>query len=162
MIVMHMHAVQSGCKLINNLSLHLFLEKTMILRKVVWLSACVLTVFILWFLRLSDILGSEYDLLIRWVSAISLLLSGILIGTSISEKKIQVRGMLASLLLFLVGFCATPFVVVGVLMVASMFPFSRGIEPIIGGVSGMGYLVLYMGFWYWLKKKGIVKFGDMD
>jgi len=134
----------------------------MSLRKAVWLSACTLMVFILWFLRLSDILGSEYDLLIRGVSAISLLLSGILIGTSISEKKIQVRGMLASLLLFLVGFCAAPFVVVGVLMVASMFPFSRGIEHIIGGVSVMGYLVLYMGFWYWLKKKGIVKFGDID
>ena len=134
----------------------------MSLRKTVWLSACVLTVFILWFLRLLNILGSEYDLLIRWVSTISLLLIGIIIGTSISEKKIQVRGMLASLLLFLVGFCATPFVVVGVLMVASMFPFSRGIEHIIGGVSGMGYLVLYMGLWYWLKKKGIFKFGDID
>jgi len=85
----------------------------MSLRKTVWLSACVLSVFILAFLRLLNILGSEYDLLIRWVSAISLLLSGILIGTSISEKKIQVRGMLASLLLFLVGFCAAPFVGVG-------------------------------------------------
>jgi len=133
----------------------------MSLRKTALLSACALTVFILAFLRLLNILGSEYDLLMRWVSAISLLLIGIIIGMSISEKKIQVRGMLA-ILLFLAGFCAAPFVVVGVLMVASMFPFSRGIGHIIAGGSTIGYLVLYMGFWYWLKKKGIVKFGDID
>jgi len=134
----------------------------MSLRKAVWLSACALTVFILAFLRLLNILGSEYDLLIRWVSAISLLLIGILIGMSISEKKIQVRGMLASLLLFLAGFCAAPFVGVGVFMVASMFHFSRGIEPLLLGGGTMGYLVLYMVLWYWLKKKGIIKFGDID
>jgi len=134
----------------------------MSLRKAAWLSACALTVFILSFLRLFDILGSEYDLLIRWVSAISLLLCGILVGMSISEKKIQVRGMLVSLLLFLVGFFAAPFVGVGVLMVASMFPFSRGIEPIIFGGSVMGYLLLYTGLWYWLNKRGIFKFGDID
>jgi len=82
----------------------------MSLRKTALLSACALTVFILAFLRLLNILGSEYDLLMRWVSAISLLLIGIIIGMSISEKKIQVRGMLA-ILLFLAGFCAALLVI---------------------------------------------------
>jgi divalent metal cation (Fe/Co/Zn/Cd) transporter len=134
----------------------------MSLRKAVLLSACALTVLILSFLRLFNIFGSEYDLLIRWISAISLILCGVLIGMLISEKKIQARGMLASLLLFLVDFCVAPFVGVGVLMVASMFPFSRGIEPLLFGGSVMGYLLLYMGLWFWLKKKGIFKFGDID
>ena len=134
----------------------------MSLRKAVWLSTCVFTVVILSFLRLFNILGSEYDLLIRWVSAISLILCGVFIGMLISEKKIQVRGMLASLLLFVAGFCAAPFVGVGVLMVVSMFPFSRGIEPIVFVGSVTGYLLLYMGLWFWLKKRGIFKFGDID
>lgn len=134
----------------------------MSLRKAVVVSACASTVFMLSFLRLFNILGNEYDLLIRWVSATSLLLCGVLIGMLISEKKIQVRGMLASLLLFLAGFLAAPFVGVGVLMVVSIFPFSRGIEPIAFVGSVMGYLLLYMGLWFWLKKRGIFKFGGID
>jgi len=44
-------------------------------------------------------------------------------------------------------------------MVVSMFPFSGGIEPIVFGGSITGYLLLYMGLWFWLKKKGVLKFG---
>jgi len=103
-------------------------------------------------------LGSEYDIVIRWVSTIGLILCGVFVGLLISEKRIQARWKVVPLLLFIAGFFAAPFVGVGVLMVVSMFPFSRGIEPIVFGGSITGYLLLYMGLWFWLKKKGIFKF----
>jgi len=133
------------------------------LGRALWASAGVFTVFLLLlFLKLFNVLGSEYDILIKWVSTISLILCGVFIGMLISEKKIQVRGMLIPLLLFFAGFFAAPFVGVCVLMVVSMFPFSRGIEPIVFGGSITGYLLLYMGLWFWLKKRGILKLGLTD
>jgi len=136
--------------------------KTTSLRKVLWVSVCVFEVLILlWVLRLFNVLGSEYDILIRWVSTISLILLGVFIGVLISEKRVQVRGMI-TFLIFAAGFFAAPFVGVGILMVVTRFPFSRGIEPIIFGGSITGYLLLYMILWFWLKKKGIFKFGETD
>ncbi len=135
----------------------------MSVRKAYWASVCAFSVFLLlWFLRLFNVLGSEYNLLIGWVTTISLILLGVFIGTLISEKKIRVRGIIAFLLIFSAGFLAAPFVGVGVLMVVSMFPVSRGIEPIVFGGSITGYLLLYMGLWFWLKKKGIFKFMEKD
>ncbi|MGQ9640531.1 MAG: hypothetical protein ACUVUF_00200 [Candidatus Bathycorpusculaceae bacterium] len=48
------------------------------------------------------------------------------------------------------------------LMLASNFSFSRGIEPLIVGGSVTGYLSLYMVFWFWLRKKGVFKLGKTD
>ena len=133
------------------------------LRKALWVSVCVFEVLILlWVFRLFNVLGSEYDILIRWVSTIGLILLGVFIGVFISEKRVQVRGMMAFLVIFVAGFFAAPFVGVGILMVVTRFPFSRGIEPIIFGGSITGYLLLYMLLWFWLKKKGIFKFGETD
>jgi len=115
--------------------------------------------FSFWFLRLFNVLGSEYEIMIRWVSTIGLILCGVFIGFLVSEKRIQARWKFVPLLLlFISGFFAAPFVGVGVLMVVSMFSFSRGIEPMIFGGSITGYLLLYMGLWFWLKKKDIFKF----
>jgi hypothetical protein len=137
--------------------------KIMNLTKVLWASVCALWVLILlWFLRQFNILGSEYDILINWVSAIGLILLGVFIGILISEKKIRIRPMITFLLVFTAGFFAAPFVAVGILMLATNFPFSRGIEPLIFGGSITGYLLLYMLFWFWLKKKGIVKIGETN
>ena len=137
--------------------------KKMSLREALWASVCALLLFILlWFFRLFNILGSEYDILIRWVSAIGLISLGIFIGILISEKKIQIRPMITFLILFTTGFFAAPFVAVGILMLASIFPFSRGIEPLIFGGSITGYLLLYMLFWFWLQKRGIVKIREID
>ena len=133
------------------------------LRKVLWVSVCVFEVLILlWVLRLFNVLGSEYDILIRWVSTISLILLGVFIGVLISEKRVQVRGMNTFLVIFVAGFFAAPFVGVGILMVVTRFPFSRGIEPIIFGGSITGYLLLYMILWFWLKKRGIFRFAETD
>ena len=45
-----------------------------------------------------------------------------------------------------------------VLILDETFTFSRGIEPIVVGASVSVYLLLYMGLWFWLRKRGILKF----
>ncbi|MGQ9624187.1 MAG: hypothetical protein ACUVT9_02320 [Candidatus Bathycorpusculaceae bacterium] len=107
-------------------------------------------------------MGSEYEILIRWVSTICLVILGMFIGILASEKKIQIRSMITFTVLFVTGFFAAPFVAVGMLMLASNFSFSRGIEPLIVGGSVTGYLSLYMVFWFWLRKKGVFKLGKTD
>jgi len=63
----------------------------MSVRKAYWVSVCAFAVFLLlWFLRLFNVLGSEYNILIGWMTTISLILLGVFIGTLISEKKIRV------------------------------------------------------------------------
>ncbi|MEM3551219.1 MAG: hypothetical protein QXN87_01970 [Candidatus Bathyarchaeia archaeon] len=114
---------------------------------------CFLLCIALWFLRIFNILGSEYDLLIRSVSATSLILLGVFIGILISEKKIQTRSMITFTILFSAGFFAAPVVAVGILMLASNFPFSRGMESLIFGGSIIGYLLFYTLFWFWYNKK---------
>ena len=124
----------------------------MSLRRALWVSAGAFVVFLLlWFLRLFHVLGSEADILIRWVSTVSLILCGVLIGLLISEKKVQVKGMLASLILVTVGFFSAPFVGIAVLVT---FPFSRGNETIVFGGSIVVFLLLYIGLLLWLRKRG--------
>jgi len=131
----------------------------MSLRKALWIFVCAFTVSLfLCFLRLFHVLGSEADILIKWVSTVSLILCGVFVGIFISEKQIQVQGMLVPFLLFAVGLFAAPLVGVGILMLVETFNLSRGIEPIIIGGSVVFYLLLYMGLWFWLKKKGIFTF----
>ncbi|MGA2574099.1 MAG: winged helix-turn-helix domain-containing protein [Candidatus Methanomethylicaceae archaeon] len=105
-------------------------------------------------LRLSNVLGSEADILIQWLSVISLILLGVFVGTLISQKQIRVRTMLVPTVLFVLGFIAAPFVGIGVLMLFEHFGFDM---PAIFGVSIAVYLLLYMGLWFWLRKKGILK-----
>jgi len=115
--------------------------------------------FSFWFLRLFNVLGSEYEIMIRWVSTIGLILCGVFIGLLVSEKRIQARWKFVPLLLlFIAGFFAAPFVGVGVLMLLNVFSFSRGIGPVIFGGSVVTYLLLYMRLFFWLKKKDIFKF----
>jgi hypothetical protein len=104
-------------------------------------------------LRLSSVLGNEFDILMRLVSAISLILLGVLVGVLISQKQIRVRAVLLPSL-FVLGFFAAPFVGIGVLMLFENFGFDM---PVIFGVSITAYLLLYMGLWFWLKKRGIFK-----
>ena len=99
--------------------------------------------FSFWFLRLFNVLGSEYEIMMRWVSTIGLILCGVFIGLLVSEKRIQARWKFVPLLLlFIAGFFAAPFVGVGVFMLLNVFSFSRGIEPMIFGGSVVTYLLL--------------------
>lgn len=102
-------------------------------------------------------LGSEFDIVISWVSTISLISCGVFIGMLISEKRIQIRGIFIPFLLFVGGFFVAPFFGVGMLLLAETFGFSRGIQPVVLGRSIISYLLLYMGLWFWLKKREIFK-----
>jgi hypothetical protein len=111
-------------------------------------------------LRLLNVIGSETDILIQGISTFSLILLGVCVGVLVSQKKIRVRAMLARFLLFVLGFLAAPFVGVGVLLLRDAVASGLGSTPAIFGVSIIVYLLFYMGFWVWLKKKGIVRFAD--
>jgi len=99
-------------------------------------------------------LGSEFDILILPVSAISLILLGVFVGALTSQKHIRVRAVLLPSLLFVLGFLAAPFVGVGVLMLSENLGFDN---PVIFAVSITAYLFLYMVLWFWLRKKGVFK-----
>jgi hypothetical protein len=117
----------------------------------------------LWFLRLFNVLGSEYDILISWVSAISLVLLGVFVGVLISGKtQVQVRGMAVGLFLVAVGFISAPFVVFLSVPFINTFPFTAETKAAIVGVLTVGYLGGYMAFLFWLKKKGILKPWETD
>ena len=132
-----------------------FLANIMNLAKLLWVCAVAFMVYLsLLLLRLSNVLGSEFDILMRSVSAISLILLGVFVGALISQKQIRVRALLLPSLLFVLGFLAAPFVGIGVLVLFENLGFDN---PVIFGVSITAYLFLYMGLWFWLKKKGIFK-----
>lgn len=61
-------------------------------------------------LSLLGFVGAEYDLLVRWVSVVSLVVMGIFVGMLISEKKISVKTGLVNLLVVLVGLALVPIV----------------------------------------------------
>jgi hypothetical protein len=68
-----------------------FLAQTMNLARL--LSVCVFAFVVylsLLLLRLSNVLGSEFDILTRSVSVISLILLGVFVGALISQKEIRV------------------------------------------------------------------------
>jgi len=131
------------------------LANIMNLAKLLWVCAFAFMVYLsLLLLRLSNVLGSEFDILMRSVSAISLILLGVFVGALILQKQIRVRALLLPSLLFALGFLAAPFVGIGVLMMFENLGFDN---PVIFGVSITAYLFLYMGLWFWLKKKGIFK-----
>jgi hypothetical protein len=115
----------------------------------------------LWFLRLLNVLGSEYDILMNLVSAIGLILTGVFVGVVISEKN-QVREMLIVLFLVVIGFISAPFVVVLSIPLINTFPFTAVIKGVILWVLTSGYLGGYMAFLFWLKKKGILKVWEID
>jgi hypothetical protein len=60
------------------------------------------------------------------------------------------------LFLFASGFLAAPFVMVGVLMLIEN-AFNTRINPIMFGIGITIYLLLYMGLWFWIKRKGMVR-----
>jgi hypothetical protein len=56
--------------------------------------------------------------------------------------------------LFALGFLGAPFVGIGVLKLFENLGFDI---PVVFGVSITAYLLLYMGLWFWLRKRGIFK-----
>ncbi|MEM1552571.1 MAG: hypothetical protein QXS01_02855 [Candidatus Bathyarchaeia archaeon] len=64
--------------------------------------------------------------------------------------------MLVPFLLFAMGFLAAPFVIVGMLILVEN-ALSTRINPIMFGIGIAVYLLLYMGLWFLVKRKGIVR-----
>ena len=127
----------------------------MSLTRLLWICTFAFVVCLsLLLLRLSNVLGSEFDILILSISAISLILLGVFVGALTSQKHIRVRAVLLPSLLFVLGFLAAPFVGVGVLMLSENLGFDN---PVIFAVSITAYLFLYMVIWFWLRKKGVFK-----
>jgi hypothetical protein len=69
--------------------------------------------------------------------------------------------MLIPFLLFALGFLAAPLVAAGLLILVEN-ALSIRLTPPIFGISITVYLLLYMGLWFWLKKKGIVRFKNSE
>ena len=125
------------------------------LAKLLQVCAFALMVYLsLLLLRLYNVLGSEFDILMQSVSAISLILLGVFVGALISQKKTRVQALLLPYILFVLGFLAAPFVGIGVLMLFENLGFDN---PVIFGVSITAYLFLYMGLWFWIRRKRIFK-----
>ncbi|MEM3784335.1 MAG: hypothetical protein QW667_01140 [Candidatus Bathyarchaeia archaeon] len=64
--------------------------------------------------------------------------------------------MLVPFLLFTLGFLAAPFVIVGMFILIEN-AFNMRVNPITFGIGIMVYLLLYMGLWFWVKRKGMVR-----
>lgn len=65
---------------------------------------------VLQLISLFNFVGNEYDILVQWISVISLVLMGVFVGILVSEKKIPAKTALVNLLLVLVGLTLIPIV----------------------------------------------------
>lgn len=125
-----------------------------------WAFASVATFFLsLWFLRFFGILGGEVDILVNWLSIVAFILFGVFIGIAISEKKVSVRGAIVNMLLTIILIPLSP--LIGV-TIALALPLSKQHMPIAAGAFAGGFGLLYIGLIYWLRKKGFLKFTEID
>nr|MDO8099974.1 hypothetical protein [Candidatus Njordarchaeota archaeon] len=126
-------------------------------------SVCAFTVSVsLHLLRLFNVIGSEYDILVNFFSVITLILTTVFVGVLLSAQT-HVRGSLILLGLLAVGFICTPLVVGLSATLVNTFPLAMEVKLVIAWVLAVGYLVGYMAFLYWLnKKRGFVKRWDVD
>jgi hypothetical protein len=133
-------------------------------RKLGWASVCVFTVFmLLYLLRLFNIIGSEYDILVNSFSLISLILITVLVGLLYSPKTRR-QGSLIMLGLLVVGWVfGTPLVLLLSISLVKALPFPFEIRPVLVYVLGVCYLGGYWAFLFWLnKKKGFIKRQEVD
>jgi hypothetical protein len=132
----------------------------MSLRRTLWAFTSLGTLSIsLWLLRFLGIIGSEVDILLNWLSIVVLVLFGVFMGITISEKKVSVKEAIINLLLVAILFPLSP--IVG-LTIAQALPFSRQQLPIAVGVFTSGFAFLYLGLLFWLRKKGFLKFTKIN
>lgn len=141
-----------------------------LLTKALLMIACVGTVLFSWagcllglaFANSFFSLGVEGSILVRILSALNIvcpvLIVGVPTGMVISEKKIQVRRVMAYLL-FLAGFLIAPLVGVSILVILDALLIDGINGGLIFGGSVVTYLLLYMGLWFRLKKRGGIKLG---
>lgn len=124
------------------------------LRKAAWVASIGFMVFIvLRLLNLFNFIGSEYDLLIQWVSTISLVLTGILVGILVSEKKIPAKSALINLLLVLFGLALIPIVTGISATFLNIFPLAMETKVIVTFILSVSCGLLYMVLFIWYRKR---------
>ena len=124
------------------------------LRMATWVASVSFMCFIvLQILNLFNFIGNEYDLLIRWVSTIGLVLTGIFVGTLIAEKKIPAKTAVVGMLLVLFGLASIPIVTVISATILNTLPLSMETKMIVTLILSMSYGLIYMGFLIWSRKK---------
>jgi len=134
------------------------------LKKVLWAFASIgILQLSLWFLRFFGIIGSEADILMKLVSFIGFTLFGIFVGIAIAEKKIGVKGTVVNMLLALTVLFLSPIVgVTTAFTVAQALSLNIQFMIIASATISGGFAVLFIWFIYWLRKKGFLKFTEID
>lgn len=123
-------------------------------KKVAWVvSIGFIVVMLLFFLRLSNLIGSEYDLLVRWVSTISLMLTGVFVGILISEKRIPAKTALINLVLVLFGLALIPIVTGVSATILNTFPLTMETKMIATFILSVSCGLLYMGVYIRYRKR---------
>jgi hypothetical protein len=123
-------------------------------KKVAWLISAVASISILLYLFiLLNVIGSEYTILIRWISTISLMISGVLVGMLISEKKIPVKTALIDFGLVAFTFLLVPVVGYISITVVNMLPLTVEVKILITSVASVSSGLLYMGLLFQYKRK---------
>lgn len=133
----------------------LLFDETMQTKKVAWVvSIGFIVVMLLYFLRLFNLIGSEYDLLIRWVSTISLMITGVFVGILISEKKIPAKTALINLVLVIFGLALIPIVTGISAPIVNTFPLTMEAKAAVTFILSVSFGLLYFGLyiWYWYRK----------
>ena len=133
----------------------LLFDETMQTKKVAWAVLIIFIVFTLLYLfRLFNLIGSEYDLLIRWVSTISLMITGVFVGILISEKRIPAKTALINLLLVIFGLALIPIVTGISATILNTFPLTMETKMVATFILSVSCGLLYFGLyiWYWYRK----------
>ena len=132
-------------------------------KKVAWVvSIGFIVVMLLFFLRLSNLIGSEYDLLVRWVSTISLMLTGVFVGILISEKRIPAKTALINLVLVLFGLALIPIVTGVSATILNTFPLTMETKMIATFILSVSCGLLYMGVYIRYRKRSYSSIWETD
>jgi len=113
----------------------------------------------LWILELLGIVGTEVDILIRWLAAASTLLLGIFLGVMIGRNRLNLRETIVNMVLGVIVFPVSP--IVGMFIAVSLPPTLSG-NPIVFGIFVAGLPLFVLGFLFWLRRKGFFKSVKMN
>jgi hypothetical protein len=132
----------------------------MSLKKVLWAFASVGAFSLsLWLLRSFGILGNEVNILVRWLTIIGSILFGVFIGIAVAGKKIGVKGIVVNMLLGLTVLFLSP--IIG-FTIAQPLPLSIQYRIIASATISGSFGVLFIWFIYWLRKKGFLKYTEIN
>jgi hypothetical protein len=132
-------------------------------KKVAWLISVFAFVSIMLYLfRLLNVIGSEYELLIRWISTISLMITGVLVGILISEKRIPAKTALIDLVLVIFGLALIPIVTGVSATILNSFPLTMETKLIVTFILSVSCGLLYMGVYFWYRKRSYSSSWETD